>query len=440
MKFTQWRINEDMKFLNGTHFAEIARGSNPQYFTRRRKMGLNDVALSFISRKGLTLKMDLRNYCKLKNSNQSISKVGYLKQRLKLNPMAFMALNDYHITNFYKMEKDLKRFKDHLICAIDGSKVSIPSTQENLEIYGGQKNHTKTAQAMLGLSTMYDVQNGMILDATISRYDFNEREQAKMHLNKVNSFIQNQPLITLFDRGYPSSKLILYMLENKQKFVMRLSSKDFKREQQSMESEDELVEIKFTKDRVNPYRYTEHGKKLKNVGSIILRFVKVTLKSGVDEYLLTNLNKQTFKTDDIYALYGLRWDIETVYDTLKNKLMLENFTGKKAIIIEQDIYSTIYLCNVIHDLMLEAQNEYEQKNQYKYKYEMKINSNLAIGIVKEDLIHIILEENPKKKEEMFIKMIRDISENLIPIRKNRQFERGCKSPRFKYPTTKKRSF
>lgn len=256
----------------------------------------------------------------------------------------------------------------------------------------------------------------------------------------MNSFFQNQPFITLFDRGYPSSKLILHMLENKQKFVIRLSSKDFRREQQSMQSEDELLEIKFTKDRVNPYRYTDHGKKLKDIGSIILRFVKVTLKSGIVEYLLTNLEEEIFTTNDIYTLYGFRWGIETVYDTLKNKLMLDNFTGKKPIIIEQDIYSTIYLCNVIHDLMLEAQDKHERKNRYKYKYEMKINSNLAIGIVKEDLIHIILEENIKKKEEMFMKMICDISENLIPIRKNRQFERRCKSPKFKHPITKKRSF
>ncbi|MFR7391605.1 MAG: hypothetical protein ACLUTF_02290 [Anaerostipes hadrus] len=42
-----------------------------------------------INRKGLTLALELRNYMKIAHPGTSISKPGYLKQRMKLNPDAF---------------------------------------------------------------------------------------------------------------------------------------------------------------------------------------------------------------------------------------------------------------------------------------------------------------------------------------------------------------
>jgi len=46
---------------------------------------------------------------------------------------------------------------------------------------------------------------------------------------------------------------------------------------------------------------------------------------------------ETFSAQDLKNLYNCRWEIETDYDRLKNILELENFTGQRRIIIEQDI-------------------------------------------------------------------------------------------------------
>lgn len=43
----------------------------------------------------------------------------------------------------------------------------------------------------------------------------------------------------------------------------------------------------------------------------------------------------------------MRWGIEIKYDELKNRLEIENFTGKTKIDIEQDFYASIYLSNMI---------------------------------------------------------------------------------------------
>ncbi len=77
----------------------------------------------------------------------------------------------------------------------------------------------------------------------------------------------------------------------------------------------------------------------------------------------------------------MRWGIETAYETLKNRLQLENFTGTKPILLLQDIYSTIYLGNLAEDIILDAERELDQKETNR-KHKMMINQTVSIGILK----------------------------------------------------------
>ena len=85
--------------------------------------------------------------------------------------------------------------------------------------------------------------------------------------------------------------------------------------------------------------------------------------------------------------------------------------------------------------------EQEEKNKQKhYKHRMTININMAIGIIKEDLIRMALQDDSGKREEIFDGIISAIADNLVPIRENRQFQRKKKHTAVKYPSTKKRSY
>ena len=53
-----------------------------------------------INRKGLTLKLELRGYMNISHPGTQISKPGYLKQRMKLNPAAFVDLYQFHNRNY----------------------------------------------------------------------------------------------------------------------------------------------------------------------------------------------------------------------------------------------------------------------------------------------------------------------------------------------------
>ena len=137
----------------------------------------------------------------------------------------------------------------------------------------------------------------------------------------------------------------------------------------------------------------------------------------------------------------MRWGVETAYDTLKNKFMIENFTSRKPIIMEQDILATVYLYNLTADMVRDAEAEiHEQSSQKNYKYQMKINLNTSIGIIKEDLICMALEKKHSRRAEMFREIIEAISKHLVPVRGNRKYPRNKKLSVYIDPISRKRSF
>ena len=48
----------------------------------------------------------------------------------------------------------------------------------------------------------------------------------------------------------------------------------------------------------------------------------------------------------LLSIYGKRWAIETGYDKLKNLIRIEDFTGIRRELIEQDFYAGIFMYNV----------------------------------------------------------------------------------------------
>lgn len=430
----------DINHSNTICFIKHCKAIKDSHFTRNRKLPLHRLLLSILSRKGRTLTMEIRSFIKSIKSKISISKPGYLKQRQKLNPEVFLELSDFHVRNFYKDTTMVQRLKGYLILAVDGSSVNVPNTVQNVELYGNASHKNAKPQAQLGISCLFDVLNKMIIDCTINKWKFSERNQALLHIDKCNSITGEKPRIVIFDRGYPSGEFFIDLMERNESFLIRIGATVFKKEQLAMTTDDEYVNIMFDKSRLSPHKGRSTADKLAKTGSIPLRFVRFELDNGSMEYLATNLPMEEFNTSEIVYLYRLRWEIETAYDVLKNKLFIENFTGTKPIMIEQDIYATVYLCNVMHDILLDAKLEFNIKNHQKYKYKMEINKNIAIGIMKEELIRFILEEDKGRKKEMFDEIIVEISNNILPVRNGRHYVRTKGQLSGTYSNVSKRSF
>jgi hypothetical protein len=129
--------------------------------------------------------------------------------------------------------------------------------------------------------------------------------------------------IVIFDRGYPSKAMIKYMNDTGYKYIFHLNKK-FNAEIDNSDKKDFNIIISDCNVRV----------------------IKLILPNNEIEMLATNLSKTAFKTVEFNNLYHLRWGVETKYNTLKNKLDIENFSGKTIITFLQDFYATMFLSNI----------------------------------------------------------------------------------------------
>lgn len=390
--------------------------------------------------------MELREFKDMFKMPSRISKSGYHQQRMKLNPLAFLDLLRFHAKNIYEDNNGVLNWKGYLLLAADGSDVNVPLTKENVQKYGNAAHKGKETKErpQVGVSAVFDVLNRIILDMSINQCKFDERKAAAEHLKNIKGIIGERNSILTADRGYPGACFILDLMEMNQYFVIRLASTHYKREILSMNSDDQWIDIVFDKTRINPYRTKgdlKTAERLERTGKIRLRFVKVLLTTGETEYILTNVPESVISQKEMKTIYHYRWEIETCYDELKNKLQLENFTGQKPIIIEQDIFAAGYLYNLISDIINDVEDEMEESGKYKdRKYPMAVNRNLAIGILKEELIRLILEKDDKKQEALMEKIMNEISENVLPVREDRRFPRTKGQLASNYCNTRKRSF
>ena len=81
--------------------------------------------------------------------------------------------------------------------------------------------------------------------------------------------------------------------------------------------------------------------------------------------------------------------------------------------MEQDIYATGYLYNIMSDIMQDAEKERDKEKEYKYK--MQINRNIAAGVIKHEVIWLLLEESLKERERIMTNLIKEINSNILPV-------------------------
>ena len=437
------RIVRDVDRIHSESFVILCRNGKSNAFVRSRKMPLEDLAYSMINRKGLTLHMELRGYMNISHPGTQISRPGYLKQRMKLNPEAFVDLYKFHNKNFYSDPgTEPYTFNGFLVLAADGSNINVPTTPETLKEYGTSSRKGTKPQASLGLECLYDTLNQMVLDASIHRVKFNEMAAAEELIADVRETIGDRPFVITLDRNYPSISSFIKMIDNGTYFVVRLKSSDFKAEQQSMSSDDADVDIQLTRNRRNNNKGTDNEQIVMSRDSFPLRLVKVWLdedKKGY-EVLATNLPRDLFPAECFGELYHFRWGVETAFQTLKDRLQIENFTGTKPILLEQDIYSTIYVSNIAEDIARDVEKEQADHLKNDYKHRMAVNRTVCIGILKNDLIYILLEKDRQKQDELFQRIYDEISNNIVPVRPDRKYNRTKGNLSGAYSNTHKRCY
>lgn len=210
----------------------------------------------------------------------------------------------------------------------------------------------------------------------------------------------------------------------------------YDKEKETMKSNDEWIKLKVDGDRLRKIENKETIKELKQEKFIEVRLTKVMLDTGEIEYLLSNISEEIIPYEEMKETYFKRWKIEIGYDILKNKLHIENFTGKTQRTIEQDFYAQIYTYNILQDIKHTTNDRVKEKKKDKeLKYEYKPNINILAGWLKNILIAVIFADTDEERKKLYNIIIEKAEKNLVAIKPNRKNPRKpYTSGRNKYRT------
>ena len=336
----------------------------------------------------------------LKKELESITRQAIGKQRMYISPKLFIDVSECFIDKLYGEFKGFSKFKGYIVCACDGSIFDLPNTPTTKKAF--DIPHDTVFKRFLSrgrVSCILDVHSKHILTSKIVSKSFNEVKIAIEHLNNLNKRFDITKLIVIYDRGYGSSELILNTMYLNSKFVIRLNGQVFKKKIQQMSSDDEIIQINiknYILNKIADEKIREFAVKMERLE---FRVVKVKLKNGDIELLATNLNKNEFSKNDLKELYGKRWTIETGYDKLKNFIELEEFSGTRKEIIEQDFYAGIFIYNVATTIQFNIENtkSRETKNNTK-KYKITVNFSSIITLIYDYLYPLIIESKSMKEK------------------------------------------
>lgn len=312
----------------------------------------------------------------------------------------------------------------------------IPNTKELIEEYKFvAKKSENRLSARARVSGIYDVKNGFMVNAIIKDCETSEKTLCYENIEKAKEIIDLKKGIIIFDRGYPSMELILYLEENGIKYICRLKHEAYKKEKKEMKTNDEWVEIELDKDKRRSIRREELLERAKEMKSVKARISKAILNTGEIEYLLSNVGKEIIAEEEMKEAYFKRWRIEIGYDILKNKLHIENFTGRTKVTIEQDFYAQIYTYNLLQDIKNDANIKVQKEKKVKrLKYEYKPNINILAGHLKNILIKIMFTESDEERKRLYMLIVEKAKKNLVAINPGRKFEGREYNGRNKYRT------
>ncbi len=89
------------------------------------------------------------------------------------------------------------------------------------------------------------------------------------------------------------------------------------------------------------------NKKCQELGlpeKIIESFVRVRLSTGEIEVLVTSLlDEKKYLALVFKELYNLRWGVECFFCVIKERVKIDNFTGKTVISVKQDFFATMFI-------------------------------------------------------------------------------------------------
>ena len=408
-------------------------------FVRKRIMTLEDIMIYILVQNGRSNALEGRDFIKEKLKIDSITPQAIGKQRKYLDPKVYSDMSNDLIDEIYKNTGCLPKFKGYRLMACDGSEITLPNRESTKKEFKVFKNKPSTPYlSRCRASCIVDSLTQLILDVNLVDKTVSEVDLAIEHLKNLNQRHDMGKSIMIFDRGYNSLELMLQAIKAETHFVIRLRKDTFKNERKRQTEKDQILQIATNARRLENVKDPEIREMMKNTPYIKLRVTEIELDNNTKEYLVSNLPIDKFSIEDLKEIYNKRWKIETTFDFLKNVVNVENFTGIRKIIIEQDFYSEILLYNT--SMALKFGTETLSRKKKRLKPNQALNFNLTLGIVDHEFYNLITSK--KSQITKILKELYDfIKKQKITIKKHKRSETTPKNPdkSSKYPLSKRKA-
>lgn len=287
-----------------------------------------------------SLQRELDAFCKELEGGEfnirGVTKGAFTQARAKLNPSAFVEMNDNIVGSFYSDAPYLS-WRGHRLLACDGTRLVLPdhaTVREEFGVHGFGPNGD-SQKSMATASFLYDPLNFLVLDARIDAYSVGEGELLDRHLPKIGT---NDLL--LLDRGYPGVFLMLMLRHQKSDFCMRMSDQWLAARalKESGEKERTVTLSLADKDKSRVDGFPGMETQIK------VRLVCLELETGEKEVLCTSLlDEKKYPHGCFAGLYHERWGVEEGFKLFKSRVEVENFSGKTANAVKQDFHAKVFM-------------------------------------------------------------------------------------------------
>jgi len=400
--------------LSSPEFAANARLSTKD-FTRQRSLPLPHlVALLLNLRKG-AIQDEVDGFWEVLTGEplaQGVSTSAFCQARQKFNPQALLGLNECLVKTFAAAFV-LRRWHGWRLLAVDGSTARLPNSADVIATFGSPPKGS--AVPLARFSRLYDVLNGVVVDADLCAREVGERVLAGEHLASTEA----QDLM-LYDRGYPAFWwFVLHGLEQRQ-FCARVPEN----------FSGEVTAFVATRARSAVVTFNPGPEARKHcqvydlpTDPVRIRLIRVTLANGQTEVLATSLlDEDAWPTAWFKHLYHLRWGVEEDYKREKCRLEIENFSGLSTRVVQQDVYAKLFTLNLTAICAWVAQAIAERCHQQRRR-SYRINFANALSKMKDSVVRLLLCNDPGA---FLVDLVLAMAAKVEAVRPDRAFPRKIK--------------
>lgn len=352
---------------------------------------------------------------------EDVFEESYFSIKYKNLSMSKSSLSDF-LKNLSKYKSNMNAFmkediEDDDILIFDGTNILCGGRNITYKGYGYKHGHTYNSQ--VNELYAYSVKNRKPIYYKLLEGSISDKATLKDVLKE--SGIKNS--ISLIDKGFNSEDNLNSLLENKNKYIMALRSdsklvpdyvlKDFTRNQaiEMFTLEEEAIYAYETRDEENnriciyfnstitSIMETEYIDKMKKE---VKGFEKENYQKHKERFgiYIIKTNVEEFTLEKVYSYYKSRFEIEYMFDTMKNTLEFDKSYMRSDETLESWAFInhiSILLTQVVYDILRKNDVKISLHHFYKKLRQVKvIKSNLSIDDNYE------LQGIPKKTRDLLI--------------------------------------